>query len=251
METLATNWRSDRRVVEFNNALFSQLSTLMANELEQQLSIDASDIRQAYEQVEQTPASQEDRGFVQVEFIPDGEENGASYSSQTLAALLHTVEKWQQEGVPGEQMAILVRKTKFIPLIASWFATYKDPEKEANGICYDLISDEAFQLSASGTIQILTGAMKYLLNPANSLLAYQLELDYQEMVCHRTDWLTDSLSSEVSGSSDCPLLPTAFTDHLEELAHLPLYELAETIYHYFNLAAISGEDDYLHAFWTA
>jgi len=241
IKTLSQNWRSDPVVIAFNNRLFRQLTETAASSLESAYDIPADEIRHAYASVEQESVREGDTGFVELRFLSSSEE--CTYEEAQLNCLVEQVEILQQQGIKAEQMAILVRNNKYIPRVADWFAGHRNPNLEGQGVSYDIISDQAFLLSASGALQLIVTALRLLADPGNNLLTAQLSLDYQRDILKKDTNLDDLFT----GKSD-KLLPETFTSRFDFLKQLPLHELVESLYQLFDIDGLEGQDSYLYTF---
>lgn len=160
-EALNVNRRSERNIVAFNNAFFTNAARWEYDRLRDQP--EADQLRRAYQDVAQaTPDGKPDGGLVSVRLLTaDG------YQEQTLALLAETVGQLRQQGVPLSKMAILVRVNSHIPTIASYFA--------ANCPDVAIVSDEAFRLDASEAVRTIVQALRWLANPSDELARAFLE----------------------------------------------------------------------------
>lgn len=237
VRSLNQNWRSDPVVIRFNNTLFEALTTRGAAHLDDE-GIDGTDLREAYATVAQQEVRQDERGHVSVRFLAD---EGLGYQESTLNQLVRQAVALQQQGIRANQIAILVRNNRFIPQVAAWFAAHRDPELEASGVSFTVISDEAFLLSSSVALQLIITALRVLNEPDNPLLMAQLTLDYHYEVCGGQRPL-----EEVIGSADA--LPPDFLEQQDRLRQTPLHELVETLYRLFRLDRLEGQDSYLYTF---
>ena len=156
VETLATNYRSDRNVINFNNAFFVEAAQQEYNELAETIPETAQQLLTAYADVEQkVPEKKKVQGYVEVRLLKtqeDDEENDAENKEDRMMQLcLQTVDELTARGVPTHRIAILVRNNRTIQDIAAYFMEHSD---------YEMVSDEAFRLDASQAVQILITALK-------------------------------------------------------------------------------------------
>ena len=234
VETLKTNRRSEARIIEFNNRLF-RASVNYLNELHnQELGVDCFALEHAYADVEQESPKEEVKGYVKVEFLePDNEMN---YQEKTLEALGNEVERLMALGVRLNDIAILVRKNKNIPPIADYFdKVLKIP----------VVSDEAFRLDASQSVNMLMDALRYLANQDDRISLASLVMVYSRGIMGREETVDDLLVAEME-----EMLPEAFVRRREELKLMPLYELLEELVELFNVSH-KKQDAYMFAFFDA
>ena len=260
-EVLPNNWRSEQRIVEFNNNIFGNMSELISENHRETFDTESLDIKTAYKDVRQETIKKEPHGYIEIQFPVS--ENKEDYHNLILQRLLDKIEELQKNGIKPNQIAILIPFNKYIPEIASWFTEHKKKNKD-NGICYDIVSDEAFLLSSSNALQILICAMRLLTDPENTLLEAQLKLDYQQDVLSIQDNLDQlfretvdqnyetytgqpGIQAEKTGKKT-DKLPEAYISHLEDLRQMPIYDLAEELFRIFRLDLIPDQDSFLYAF---
>ena len=141
----------------------------------------------------------------------------------------------KNQGVQINDMAILVRKNKMIPLIASYFDKHTP---------YRIVSDEAFRLDASVAICMLMDALRYLVDGENRIAQAQLAVSYQNEVLQKNLDLNTILLGNLND-----YLPKAFIDEQNELQLMPLYELLEKLFNIFQLSSLKEQEAYLFAFY--
>ena len=164
-ESLSVNRRSERNIVEFNNAFFTKAALLEYDKLKD--IPEADQLQRAYQEVEQIiPDEKEAIGQVSVQLL-----TGEDYKEQTLRQLVDIVTALRQRQIAQDKMAILVRVNNHIPLIANYFAEHC-PE-------INIVSDEAFRLDASLAVNIIVQALQLLIHPDD-----QLARAFLEKVCN-------------------------------------------------------------------
>lgn len=213
------NYRSSKRVVEFNNDLFTRAVHILKEECPALIT--------AYDDVVQSAKKDEDAGYVRVENIdyhdidlnepPEVWEKGisADYGEATLQRIQAAVKELMEHGVPLHDITILVRTNKEVPLISDYFDAHQDvlPVK--------IVSDEAFSIGASPAINLIICVLRVLANPDSKLHLAALKYHVKE-------------------------LPSAFSEQAcEELRFKPLPEQVEAICQIFHLDTMPGQDAYL------
>ncbi|MBO4315611.1 MAG: Dna2/Cas4 domain-containing protein, partial [Prevotella sp.] len=136
-----------------------------------------------------------------------------------------------------KDMAILVRSNKTIQDIADYFML-NHPE-------VTLVSDEAFRLDASFSVNLIIDAMQVIAHPDDLLCKSHLVKAFQKQILHNN--LTDSelfIDQEAIDS----YLPNEFIHAIEELSSMPIIDLAERLFRIFQLDKIEGQSAYLCAF---
>ncbi len=205
---LDTNHRSSRRVVEFNNAFFREAARLEHQELGDMP--EAEELQRAYAGVEQhVPERRDDSGYVSIDLLP-----ATDYQETTLSLLADTVRQLLTDGIEQSRIAILVRTNNLIPVIAKYFAEQMPGE-------VSIVSDEAFRLDASLSVNIIVNALQLLIRPDDQLArAYLIKI------------------------AGCTL-----PEDTEALLRLPLYELVEQLFIHFQLNRFDDQSAYVCAFY--
>ena len=234
IQPLDTNYRSERNIITFNNTFFTEAARLEYQHIAEDDPQGAEQLKSAYADVKQNvPGNREKAGLVSIRLLPADD-----YENATLEALTETVCRLHDEGAAYNEMAILVRVNRIIPLIAAYFSTHMPDVR--------IVSDEAFRLDASTSVCLLVQSLHVLTHPDDQLAKAAVAKLYQRTV----------LGSEAAESEllvkDRPLdelLPEAFTQHTAELLQLPLYELVERLFDIFQLQRIDEQSAYLCAFY--
>lgn len=235
VETLKTNWRSETKIIDFNNEIFKSatnyLNTLYRNDLNQ----DCESLIKAYADVQQESSKKESKGYIKINFVEPNEEN--DYTQETLLQLGNEVEQLVQSGVKVNDITILVRKNKNIPTIADYFDKTLD---------YKIVSDEAFRLDASSTVCMLMDALRYLSDSDDSVACASLVMNYQIQIMG-----FQGEPNELLAGNKEQYLPEEFLNGLSRLCLMPLYELLEELFRIFEMSQVTQQDAYLFAFFDA
>ena len=205
---LDTNHRSSRHVIEFNNAFFQKAALWEYEQLQDMP--EAEQLQRAYQSVEQLiPEHRDQSGYVNIDLLP-----AEDYQENTLSLLTDIVRQLLADGVSQSDIAILVRTNNLIPVIANYFA-----EQMSNDV--SIVSDEAFRLDASLSVNIIVNALRLLANPH--------------------DKLSHAYLHKIAGQG----LP----NDTEALLRLPLYELVEQLFIHFQLNRFDDQSAYICAFY--
>ena len=232
-KTLNTNRRSEAAIVQFNNEIFTSACQILNDMHKQEQGSECTELKNAYQDVRQETNRETVRGSVKFTFLTD--KIDVSYQEETLQQLAEEVESMAQQGVSLNDMAILVRKNGVIPVVADYFDKHTP---------YRIVSDEAFRLDASLAINMLMDAIRYLVEPKNSIAQAQLAIAYQNEVLHKDMDLNTLLLGELD-----EYLPSAFIEKLDALRLMPLLELLEKLTRIFQLSLIENQDAYLLSFY--
>ena len=234
MKSLVTNYRSSRRVIEFNNAFFTEAARQEYERHHEEYPHGAEELIHAYEDVvQQVPAERANQGYVSIRLLPKDD-----YQTCTLNEIIHTVDGLISQEVRLKDIAILVRTNHAIPLVADFFA--------ANRQDIRIVSDEAFRLDASVAVTLLVQALHLLTHPDDQLARATVAKLYQQAVMGNTE---EESVLFIKGRPLEQLLPEAYTLHTEELLQMPLYELTERLYKIFRLDRLQEQSAYICTFF--
>ena len=234
VKSLVTNYRSDRCIVDFNNAFFTLAAQREYQRLKEDNPQGSEQLKHAYEDVcQQVPDGKPFSGHVKIQLLPADD-----YLQQTLDILAESIDELIQRGTPLSDIAILVRSNKHIPLIANHCAAVMPHIR--------IVSDEAFRLDASTSVCLLVNALRLLCQPNDNLIKATVVKLYQKGVMLNPAPENELFISDIPLDS---LLPTEVVEHRDELLQLPLYELVEQLYGIFSLDRISEQDSYLCTFY--
>lgn len=279
---LDKNFRSQETIVQFNLQFFHQASSLLDKWGNEQLSESASDpqavkkglaqlgfkentIHQLYLTKGYDPeqpdlpkfcAHPNGKGYVRVALYPTNRNQQQTANEQILLDMFHTLFQLHDQGMPYDQMAILVRTHSLTATIVSYLdAHWKEFQENGQAERPAIVSAEAFLLRASTSVQMIISALRYLHDKSDLISLCYLARHYQEdTLSHAvTDWT--AITSRLGQGPEVlkELLPAAFVEQREALAHYPLYELIEQLISLLLFAPGSSrrsltDDAYLFAF---
>lgn len=235
-KSLTVNRRSEEQIINFNNDFFTAATQVLNRKHREDQQTDCTSLLSAYSDVCQAfpEGKSGGQGYVKVCFPVETDE--LSFEKATLQALASEVDSLLGKGLRAKDIAILVRKNKFIPLIADYFKTALPH--------INVVSNEAYRMDASPALHTLIQAVRVLARP-NDLIARA----HLVTLCHtsgepfRWEQLEDKRLDEY--------LPCAFINEVEALRCLPLYELLERLVTLFDLHQRKGEEAYLLPFFDA
>lgn len=231
---LGTNYRSRRNIVEFNNVFFEEAVKAEHKAIGEDSPDNAAQLEMAYKDVRQkVPEGHTDEGLVEVTLLPRTE-----YEQETLRHVVDTIGRLLNSGISQNNIAILVRTNKHIPLLANFIMD------EMQGVT--VVSSEAFRLDASTAVNTIVLAMRLLVRHDDNITLATLANTYQIDVLGRNADDNDLL---LNGEDLWQLVPKDYADNMEDLVRLPLYELAEKLYSVFDLQCMNGQTAYLCTFY--
>ena len=232
VKTLATNYRSMRNVVAFNNAFFPKMAALEHNAAAEYSSAEAAEITKAYEDVCQSvPDGRREEGQVRVRLEPRWEEPAMVDEVADIVQAL--VGSGERQGT----IAVLVRNNREISLVAAKLAGME-------GI--RVFSEEAFRLETSPAVQMMVGVMKWIASGCKDELSIAAAAKLYALAGGGWEEGRDPIRPDTPPAS---LLPQSVTGRPERLAAMPLADLAEFLYKELGIAAMEGQGGYVCAFF--
>jgi len=258
LETLDYNYRSEKRIIDFNNAFWEQCVANTAKEVAKDDAEKAEIVQKAYEDVAQKTHKTTENGFVKISLYPS-----KSMKEAVLEELIETIKELFNNGYGGKnqsKIAILVRSKSNIQDIVN--ALLQSFGNEIN-----IVSDEAFRLDASLSVNIIVSAMHLLTHPDDVLTRGKLVKLYNQEVLKKPLTDTDLLVS-INGSNNIDTknidkkerrklateqqmaklnsqLPPEYVANRELLLGLPIVDLVDKLFMLFGLDRLEGQSSYI------
>lgn len=258
LETLDYNYRSEKRIIDFNNAFWEQCVANTAKEVAQDDAEKAKIVQKAYEDVAQKTHKTTENGFVKISLYPS-----KSMKEAVLEELIETIKELFNNGYGGKnqsKIAILVRSKSNIQDIVN--ALLQSFGNEIN-----IVSDEAFRLDASLSVNIIMSAMHLLTHPDDVLTRGKLVKLYNQEVLKKpltdTDLLVSinesnnidtknidkkerrKLATEQQMAKLNSQLPPEYVANRELLLGLPIVDLVDKLFMLFGLDQLEGQSSYI------
>ena len=241
IEPLDTNYRSEENIIRFNNAFFTQAVVQTVKELENDEIKGASQLIEAYKEIEQKPRKDNGKGCVRIKLFHYDKTVSAEYKESVLNELIDNVRQLLERGYKQKDIAILARSKTVIPDIVDKF-------QSEFGADVSLVSDEAFQLGASLAVNVIIAALRLLTHPDDKLTESKLVKLYQQQVM-QTDKDNNALFVDGGKMELKSFLPNGYIDKFESLLRLSLVDLVDEIYSLFNLGCLEGQSAYVCTFY--
>ena len=241
VRTLGYNYRSKRKVVNFNSAFFKAAAEIEYNKEKSltennttQSRLRPEQLQKAYADVGQkVPEDRDDKGYVRVELMPKAS------SDEIILKTKEHIDELLDKGAAPSDIAIILRTNNEIRLLADSLSQLLPQIR--------FVSNEAFKLDSSIDVKIITNAMSCLVDPDDKISLTYLAKAYATKVRSKAaDEVNDTLATSDFAEK---LLPAEFIDTRMQLLSLPLFELAERLYDIFGLKSIEGEDAYMFKFY--
>ncbi|MBW4899773.1 UvrD-helicase domain-containing protein [Prevotella melaninogenica] len=241
IEPLETNYRSEENIIRFNNAFFTQAVIQTVKELESDDIKGASQLIEAYKEIEQKPRKDDGKGSVHIKLFPYDKKAVSEYNENVLNELVSNIRELLKRGYKQKDIAILVRSKGVIQDIADKF-------QGEFGTDVSIVSDEAFQLDASLAVNVIIAALRLLTHPDDKLTESKLVKLYQQQV-KQTDRDNNALFVDEGERELKSFLPSGYVDKFDILLRLSLVDLVDEIYSLFNLGSLEGQSAYVCTFY--
>ncbi len=247
IQTLDSNFRSGEKIVNFNNAIFVKMAQVIADASEGDAAGEGGVLTSLYAEdlVKQNPVRE--GGFVRVliEKKPEKTTSSAKNKADAIEAsednegetaefspeddLREQIMRLYRAGVPFDKMGILVRNNKDSGKLIEYFAEYeKEHAHDKDFVRIELVSDEAYVLSASRGVQLIVKALQYIHNRTD-----EVALNYVLKHC------PEEAKDKVHG------LLVEWSKQSYQM--LPFYDLIQQFIHYLELDKQPGEASYLYS----
>ena len=241
IEPLETNYRSEENIIRFNNAFFTQAVIQTVKELESDDIKGASQLIEAYKEIEQKPRKDDGKGSVHIKLFPYDKKAVSEYNENVLNELVSNIRELLNRGYKQKDIAILVRSKGVIQDIADKF-------QGEFGTDVSIVSDEAFQLDASLAVNVIIAALRLLTHPDDKLTESKLVKLYQQQVI-QTDRDNNALFVDEGERELKSFLPSGYVDKFDFLLRSSLVDLVDEIYSLFNLGSLEGQSAYVCTFY--
>lgn len=221
---LRDNWRSDEKIIRFNNAFFKYASGYFHNDsTDDPNTIEEiyADVEQEYSDARKEKCRQEGltdipQGKVIYEVLP-GAEGKTEYKESVMRRLPELVIALQQQRREAKDILILCRKRDQCNLCAKALLDY-EAQHPNSPYSMKIITQEALLLVKHPVVRALVAVLEYLHDPKS---------DY----CHSLAgicWLSLSAESTNEAIATYFVHPESLPD-FESLLNLPLYETIERL----------------------
>ncbi len=168
-QTLEKNWRSDKNIIDFNNAIFGSLKAnfedSLLREIDNEEEIFINKFRNIYDSFVQESGKPEaqQQGFVKIQFFPDDE-----FKEESTHSLVEQVKQLQDNGIKASEIAILIRKNKEgTPIIEEFLSAANQVENRAYNL--SVLSNESLFLHASKGVLFVMTTIELLIDPQNEI----------------------------------------------------------------------------------
>lgn len=211
IESLDTNWRSQKEIIDFNNSFFSFAAEKLNNPSYKKLFEDGN------KQKENT----KDSGYVEIILNKKGEESANdSYCEKTLEVLKRTLDN----GYRLQDICVLVRDNKKGGKLADFLTTEEIP----------IISPDSLLLVNNKEVSFLISLLQFIENNQNDEAIYtMLEYLFKVNQGPKHDFIVKNLTDFTR------FLNTNYSFQIEHIKRLSTYDILEDAIYSFSLTGYS------------
>lgn len=235
LDNLKVNYRSEANIVRFNNAIIDHItrndnaklnamleSSVESKTISKELYSELKDmVEKAYTNHSQQTKNQEDKGYVNISFYDNKQEQEPS-----KPIIIERIEQLQEQGYSAGDTAILVRTNAQASQIASMLLDYKRQHLDSK-YCYDVVTSEALTIGSSPMVNFVVSVLRLSLNTNdtihNAIFNNYLGKDFDTQIDNSTHQL------------------------LSHIKTLPILEAFESVINHFSLGSNNEELAYLQA----
>ncbi|MES5005543.1 UvrD-helicase domain-containing protein [Prevotella disiens] len=255
LQTLDYNYRSEKRIIDFNNAFMNAIVENTIQELNNDGINKSEIIGNVYQDVAQKTPKQNELGYIRVQLFPSDDSE-----TDILEQLIKTIQDLFDKGYNGKnqsKIAILIRENKQLQKIVDTLYA-ADFGEEIN-----IVSDEAFRLDASLAVNIIIKALHLLTHPEDVLARGELVKLYNQQVLKKETTDTEllvatpldleetepekrhKLSMEHQIEKLNEALPQQYVNRREQLLGMPIIDAVDSIFEIFELTKLEGQNSYI------
>jgi len=251
--SLDTNWRSDAKIVYFNNSLFRSSAALLQSDFNRSLEVmpDSDFVQYARTKITEVythvcqqvpPKKNAEEGFVRLTFL-NTEDEDDNWRSQALARLPKEIESLQDQGFALKDIAILLRTNAEAVEVAETLLAYADAHPDS-GYRYDIISNEALQIGNARSVKAMLALLRYFQNKEDRTCQF---LAVYECYRFHRKYSPDEALQAAFANGDIGF-PQEMSERIVQLSSLPLYEMVEAFFALSDDALDEKENAYVQAF---
>jgi ATP-dependent exoDNAse (exonuclease V) beta subunit len=239
---LNTNWRSDAKIVEFNNAFFKSAAAILQNDYNVVANdVENNKIAGAYGDLYQNIPENKNgsSGQVKVTFL----EKDNEWKNEALRRLPLEIESLQDQGFALKDIAVVVRSNREAVEVAEALLDYSDEHPQSR-YRYDIISNEALLIGSAQSVITIISIMRYLRSPDDKRLRMMAIYEFyrfkikctpnEALQAYREEWKRD--------------FPDDIKQKINELGSLPFYDMIEVFIKMSAASLDKKENAYIQAF---
>lgn len=242
---LNTNYRSCTNIIKFNNALF----TIIPHNLDEELSDNEAPVsfKELFSEAVQSDPLEKQDGYIRIEFIDNSDES--SWRDIVLNKIPLLIENIEDKGYRPSDIGILVRDNREGARVLREVIEYSVScsEEKRKKYNYNIVSGESLLLANSPAVNFILAVLMILDNPEN-MIARALMLRYYLLSLGKEDADRISLAADDLTRYSAGFFPEGYIEFLNRIEHEPLWNITESVIHFFGLGNYSHNVPYLNSF---
>ncbi|MBS0011206.1 MAG: UvrD-helicase domain-containing protein [Bacteroidales bacterium] len=235
-ETLRQNWRSAANIIEFNNAVFSELPGRVEEDMELKDKI----ISGVYDDVVQDDPGKYSKGYVRMQMYGSEDEG----RQKVLDDLPGLIEEIQDHGYMPGDIGILVRTRNEGQEVIDRLSTRAAEHAGASKYSYQVISQDSLMLNSSPPVVFIVSVLKYLMNKEDkvnrAVMLQHYLLSHGRNEIDRPLFLANDDMNILSANNTLD-----FDSFLDNIRYLSVYEMIDRLIAYTGLNNIHSAQAYL------
>lgn len=234
---LDENFRSSRKIVEFNNHIYERLPQLIDEHLYNSLGEQKSlSLKGIYKATQKVGRQDNDAGYVCCRFFECEKKNDSDWVGQSLSSMVDVLRTMKRyDGV-----AVLVWENREATLVADCL--------RENGIPFD--SSESLCVADNQAVKLIVAAMRYIFKPYESVYRAEFLSRYVQVLYHRDisadDFDLISYAGYDFAAWEQWLLSDVVAAGFAALKQFPLLRRAQSLSALFDLENIDGGNHRLY-----
>jgi ATP-dependent helicase/nuclease subunit A len=255
--TLDKNWRSHKKIVDFNNSFFIRAAKVLQDNFNNELSEfeihpDSEKLKNnivnIYNDVRQLCAISDnaEKGYIKIQITDNKDDNHIKEN------LINILKELQDKGYRLKDIAVLTRKKEEGKDIADFLIEHKKNNKSGDKYRYEVISDESLYMVSSSAVKFLIAVLKFFINKDDNINNYFLISEYLNYIkagdTNNNEIKIENLNTKDFNTLFKELLQDSFIKSVDYLKSLSLYEMVERLIEIFSLNNIAGELPFIQAF---
>ena len=240
-DSLKTNYRSERNIIDFNNSFFTHAAMLERQRIADAGSdMMAAQLEKAYSDVVQLIPTNRPRpkaGRIEVQLLPRQADDETDTTTLMMERVTATISRLLSEHVRPRDIAVLMRRNEDVRTIARYLSDHL-PE-------VPVVSGEAYRLDSSIAVNAIIWSLRLLLHPTDEIMQANVACFYKKYVETMEQGCKSFAITSAAASQIADRLLFDDTD----LSALPLFELAEHLQRLYKLDEIEGQSAFVCAFF--
>lgn len=219
VKNLPANYRSFKRIIEFNNSFFNHISDFVFSNAKHQ---------HIYKNADQDLVFKND-GYVELSFLNTDNEDKNELHCE---AVLNSIEKAKQNGFSLKDICIIVRRKKEGIAIAEYLSSKH----------YSIISSETLMLRNAPEVNFIINILTLVIQPKNDEIKIEVLhylAEYQLSLNDKHEFFSQLVHNDIFKLFD-GLKAFGYDFDFNQFLQLPIYEAIESIVRQFNLNTSSN-----------